>query len=438
MNALLLAGHGSHISPNTAGLVWSWVDRLRQAGAADEVGACFWKERPALSQALDTLCAETVVVVPVLAAGGWFARRVIPAEMGLDGPLTLRDGRRIHYTQPLGLHPGLGDIVLRRIREHIERHNLDARDLAVAIIGHGTRRDARSRDAARERARELAARLPQLQVLEAYLDDDPAIPTIYERTDAPVILALPWFLAPGSHVSHDVPGELGLPEGASCGRCEGRQVYYLDAPGTVDEACELILDLARKCVPDMKAREPASVWGCFPRRGARSLWRTVCERGQMALGELQLSPTRVRPLGGDPGEEVADSPERLRSLVREDPFRPLPEARGLPGGWRAAIDGPDQLAAVVETVYPGAMADRDAMQRGGFRARSLADVARRQIGNFRGVDRLSTETVRRITSRLCGDCVRQPCWAGARAEGDELPCAEPCNVWLSQAIMEPA
>ena len=111
MNALLLAGHGSHISPHTAGLVWSYVDRLRALGIADEVGASFWKEAPAFSQVLDSFCSDTVIVVPALAADGYFARTVIPAEMGLSGPLTCRGTQCIHYTQPLGLHPRLGDVL---------------------------------------------------------------------------------------------------------------------------------------------------------------------------------------------------------------------------------------------------------------------------------------------------------------------------------------
>ena len=45
--ALVLAGHGSHISPHTAGIVWRYVDLLRLWGVADEITACFWKEPPA-------------------------------------------------------------------------------------------------------------------------------------------------------------------------------------------------------------------------------------------------------------------------------------------------------------------------------------------------------------------------------------------------------
>lgn len=436
MTALLLAGHGSHVSPNTAGLVWSYVDRLRAMGAADEIGACFWKEPPSLRNAPHSLDSDTVVVVPVLAADGYFARSVIPAEMGLQGPLTRFGERRIHYTKPLGLHPRLGEVLHDRVLRQMEALQVEPEEVAVAVIGHGTRRDARSRDAARRKARSLAARLPGCDVLEAYLDDDPPIQSIYERARAQVILAAPWFLAPGSHVSVDVPGALGLPAGATGGRVKGRSVYYLEAPGTADVVCELILDLARSCEADIGACRSGSggAWDCFPRQGARQLWREVCGQGKLTFGELLLTPTCAHPVDGGPWGTRVSSPARLRRLVREQPFRPLPEACGLPKGWYAETGDAGTLAAVVETVYPGALADWSAARRGTLEPESLQDVAARQKGNFRGLGKLSLTEVTRLATDICGRCVRQPSWNGANAKTDALPCREPCNHWLSVAI----
>ncbi len=436
MNALLLAGHGSHISPQTAGLVWSYVDRLRALGIADEVGACFWKETPAFSQVLDSFCADTVIVVPAMAADGYFARTVIPTEMGLSDTLSQRGTRRIHYTQPLGLHPRLSEVLRARVSDLMVEQELDSCDVAVAVIGHGTRRDARSQGAARIQAQALERSWPGLTVLEAYLDDEPSIASIYERTGAPVILAAPWFLAPGSHVSVDVPRELGLPSGASSGRAGGRSVYYLGVPGTADVVCEVIVELARACEPDLEMGRPASDWSGFPRRGAQALWDEVCERGQVKFGELLLTPAEVRPVAEDADTHCVSSPAELRRIVREHPFRPLPEAIRLPAGWRVALRQPHELAAVVETVYPGAVADWAAWRDGAFRPESLATVAARQTGNFRGVDKLPAAIVAQVSATLCDNCVRQPTWNGVGSAADELPCRSPCNLWLSQATRE--
>src|SRR5215813_8298367 len=106
--ALILAGHGSHISPSTAGIIWQRVDELRALGVADEITAAFWKEMPSFHGVIHSLNADDITIVPLFTAQGYFTRTVIPAEMGLDGAITRRDGRTLRYTRTLGEHPYLG------------------------------------------------------------------------------------------------------------------------------------------------------------------------------------------------------------------------------------------------------------------------------------------------------------------------------------------
>ena len=98
--ALVLAGHGSHISPETAGIVWEQVDKLRALNVADEVTAAFWKETPSFHQVIDTLTADDMTIVPLFTAQGYFTQTVIPAEMGLTG--RSHPARRAHH--PLHAH----------------------------------------------------------------------------------------------------------------------------------------------------------------------------------------------------------------------------------------------------------------------------------------------------------------------------------------------
>src|SRR5688572_6791802 len=109
--ALVLAGHGSHISPNTAGLVWQQVDQLRALDVADEVTAAFWKEMPSYHTVFNSLEATDITVVPLFTAQGYFTQTVIPTEMGLTGTITERDGKTIRYTRTLGEHPYLFQVV---------------------------------------------------------------------------------------------------------------------------------------------------------------------------------------------------------------------------------------------------------------------------------------------------------------------------------------
>src|SRR5260221_13172956 len=115
--ALVLAGHGSHISPQTAGLGWRHVDTLRAMGVADEISAAFWKEMPSYHHVLHSLAATDVTIVPLFTAQGYFTRTVIPAELGLNGSLTTADGRILRYARTLSEHPHLAEVVERRVKD---------------------------------------------------------------------------------------------------------------------------------------------------------------------------------------------------------------------------------------------------------------------------------------------------------------------------------
>src|SRR5690606_33249356 len=123
---------------------------------------------------------------------------------------TRRAGRTIYYTRTIGEHVYLTQVVRQRIENALTAYQLDPQQVAVALIGHGTPRSPESRDATRQQAEALQSQNWAAEVVDAYLDDEPYIPSIYTRTQTPIIIAVPYFLASGSHVTHDVPGALGI------------------------------------------------------------------------------------------------------------------------------------------------------------------------------------------------------------------------------------
>ena len=424
MPALILAGHGSHISPHTAGLVWGCVDRLRALGVADEITACFWKEPPSFRGVLDTVQAREVVIVPVFTAQGYFTQTVIPTEMGLDGARTIRDGRVIHYARTLGEHPGLVAVVRQRVTETLAAAALDPQEVAVAMIGHGTPRSATSQDATRQQAAQLHAAGLVAEVFAVYLDDDPPIQSLYDTVRAPTIIAVPFFLAPGSHVKQDIPRALGL--GESGGTVRGKRVFYTAPVGTAETLDTLMLDLARETGLPFAPSKTDEPWHGFPAVGQDDLWQAVQSAGTLEFGQLRLTPSEVVAGGGG---DWFTTPAALRARVRELPFRPLPTTRDLPGGWHVRVTAPHVLGAVVETVYPGALADWARQRCGTFVPGSLPALAARQTGMFRQVDQIPDEAVERTVATVCGACIRHPAWHDA--SHDHIPCAEPCNFWLS-------
>jgi sirohydrochlorin cobaltochelatase len=431
--ALILAGHGSHVSPNTAGVVWPYVDQLRAWGVADEITACFWKEQPAFNQALDAIIADHVVVVPVFTAQGYFSKTVIPTEMGLDGPITKRDGRIIHYTPTLGEHPAMRDAVQRLVAETLKTEQLNPKTVAVAVIGHGTPRNPNSRDAAREQADLLRQQNVVAEVVAVYLDDAPFIPSVYETTQATNIIALPYFLASGSHTTVDVPRELGIEFGDAPATVKGRRVYYTSPIGMDEDICRMILDLARKSGLPFAVNTEGRQHGT-PQAGVGQLTDAVRQQNEIQFGELTLTPSAVAPSVNNSNPSTLNSLPDLRKTVRENPFRPLATSTDLPDGWRYAVDAPDDITAIVETVYPGAVADWAANLRDVFQPETLQTTIQRQTGMFRKIQNLTEATIEQNIEDVCGKCVRHPTWFYARTTKGEIPCKSPCNWWLSETL----
>src|SRR5690606_30915314 len=88
------------------------------------------------------------------------------------------------------------------------------------------------------------------EVQAVYLDDSPEVPEAYMLTTAPNLIAIPYFLALGSHNTIDVPAELSLPAGQTTGFINGRRVYYTHPVGTDEALLDVILELAREVHPD--------------------------------------------------------------------------------------------------------------------------------------------------------------------------------------------
>ncbi|MBZ0296271.1 MAG: hypothetical protein K8L99_27170 [Anaerolineae bacterium] len=430
-NALILAGHGSHISAETADVVWRCVDQLRTRGAADEITAAFWKEQPAFSQALATVTADEVTIVPLFTAQGFFTRQVIPAEMGLDGPVTQHDGRAIRYARTLSEHPHLAEVVRQRVEQALSSTGFDPSATAVTLIGHGTRRSKESREAVLHQAELLRATGIVAEVVATYLDDEPFIREVYHLTTQPNLIAVPVFLASGSHVTLDVPGDLGLPAGANQAQVQGREVFYTEPVGTDAHLLDVILELACEAGASLYPSSDSSTWDCFPAAGRDLLLQTVAQMGELTFGQLLLKPQQVIVANGDSAKQIVTDIPSLRQHVRENPFRPLATRRDLPGGWVVPISEPEMLHAVVETVYPGAVADWAANWRGTFRAKTFDAVITRQVGMFRPLADFQEQAA--MVEKICGDCVRHATWFHGTTPPDGIPCAEPCNVWLSAA-----
>ncbi len=236
---LLLVGHGSHLNAHSSEAVHAHALRLAEQGAYAEVRVAFWKEEPALSRALDGCGTSDVVVVPVFMSEGYFTNEVIPAELGLDGPGARRDAGTVRVTRPVGVHPSLADIVVRRALDAgaCERH-------AVFVLGHGTPRNPASSRNVYAQVERVRATDRFAEVIAVFTDQDPNVAEIGTLTERDRITVVPFFAAEGWHVGETIRSQTARGDRTS-GPADGR-VRYTAPVGTHPAIAEVIEELARE------------------------------------------------------------------------------------------------------------------------------------------------------------------------------------------------
>jgi sirohydrochlorin cobaltochelatase len=351
--------------------------------------------------------------------------------MGLRGEVTQQAGRTLRYAPSLADHPYISRSLQQRALQTLHDYALQPDQTAVAIVGHGTPRTPASREATRKQVALLRSAGIVAEVVGAYLDDDPAIPEIYQMVQQANIIVIPYFLALGSHTTQDVPRALGLAEGQTQGLIEGHQVYYTLPIGLNAGLSAIILELAGLA---SEQKNKGSIWDCFPKVGAQALTKAVLQTGGLSFGQLWLTPQVVCHQAdiGQANLRALTSPAELRQLIREAPFRPLATLATLPQGWRVDIpsDDPSRLAAVVETVYPSVLASWG----GDLPITSLEALAERQTGIYAQLGRLSAQDRQAAVQAICSSCILHPQWHDRKLPVGKIACPEACNWWMSHAL----
>ncbi|GIW19533.1 MAG: hypothetical protein KatS3mg064_2690 [Tepidiforma sp.] len=431
MTHLVLAGHGSHLNADSSEPFHRLAAALRAGGEFDAVSVALWKEEPSLARALDAVDDPDVVVVPIFISTGYFTRTVVPREMRLDGPLTVRGSQRIRFTPPVGTHPRLADVIIERAREAGA-----GPDDALVVLGHGTRRDSESEKNVYAMAGLVAQRGCFAECGVAFIDQEPGMLTMLDRFRAPRLFVVPLFIAEGWHVGETIPADLAL-DGPETRR-GGRVVHYTPPVGTHPALAAVVTDLAREALDRFPASRLPSPGSHRPVPASRLPLPAF-------LGELRIEPGRVCG-PGDPACELPPDADAIRRCVRLDAagrYRPLPGARGLLGGWCVPLDGRIAAEEVVEAVYPLAVVHRAQAAAGALRIVPLDEVLGRQSGRYESARQLSERGRAVIREVLCGRCVRTPAWPLTAPQlpspGSQLPtpasipCPEPCSVLVALA-----
>src|SRR5262249_25822614 len=168
--ALLIVAHGSTVNPDSSAPTLAHAAEIRRRKVFAEVQCAFWKEEPSLRDALflfDPGSTGEVYVVPNFISEGYFTQSVVPRELELNGRITKRsDGQIWKYCEPVGNHPLMTKLLLKRARNIAP--DAPPAETSLLIVAHGTDLNENSAVAAKREAEKIRSLSKYAAVLNVY------------------------------------------------------------------------------------------------------------------------------------------------------------------------------------------------------------------------------------------------------------------------------
>lgn len=198
--ALLIAAHGERSRHANNDGVRRIARAVSARGLVAEVGVGFINGAPGIGEALAALSAPGVIVYPLFASSGYFTR---------DRLVQLLDeanagGRNVEVLPPLGLDPGLPDLVLDRASEVARENGFAPEASSVILLAHGSRRNSASRAATEQVADAIKRRAAFKNVSIALLEQRPFLNEAMAAVQGPATV-VGMFSGEGMHGASDAP-----------------------------------------------------------------------------------------------------------------------------------------------------------------------------------------------------------------------------------------
>ena len=205
--ALLLAAHGERMPGAGNESVFRIARALFDRGLAAEVAVGFINGLPTIRNALEGLTARRIIVFPLFASSGYFTRDRLVQLLDEANHQT----REIRVLSPLGLDPGLPDVVVALARQTARKQGVAPGACTVICLAHGSRRNSASREATELIARKIESKGLFLGVRIALLEERPFLAEAAASVEGPAIV-VGLFSGEGMHGARDAPrltAELG-------------------------------------------------------------------------------------------------------------------------------------------------------------------------------------------------------------------------------------
>jgi sirohydrochlorin cobaltochelatase len=198
-DALLLIGHGSAHYADAGQALQAHAAVLRNGRLFAEVAVGFLAGTPSVGEALASLCAPTVHVVPFFMEDGYFTRVAVPRALAPAG------GQRIRYHPAVGTHSTMPGMIERCGLERCATLGLAPERLRLLLVGHGSSRAPGRITALHRHVAMLtqASRFAEAHV--AFLEEAPLVATALARLRPEPVGVLGFFAGEGGHVRDDLP-----------------------------------------------------------------------------------------------------------------------------------------------------------------------------------------------------------------------------------------
>jgi sirohydrochlorin cobaltochelatase len=263
--ALVVLGHGTDLNAGSAEPAIQHAAALRRRKLFREVSAAFWKQEPQIKTVLPELTAPRVFIVPLFVSEGYFSTDIIPKALGFPSvPSTINHQPSTwHYCRPVGSHDLMTTVILARAREVVEQFPFPRQprpvDTTLFIAGHGTGRNANSRQTVERQVELIRALKVYAHVGAVFMEEAPFIKGCNETVTTRNIVVVPFFISDGLHAVEDIPVLLGEPERLVKERLAagqptwrnptergGKLIWYSPSVGTEPLLAEVILERVKE------------------------------------------------------------------------------------------------------------------------------------------------------------------------------------------------
>lgn len=436
-SALLIVGHGSTENPDSSTPYFDHAAEIRRRNLFSEVHVCFWKEEPSMREALFMIDAPEVYIVPDFISEGYFTQDVIPRELQLDGPTTQRDGKTLHYCLPVGIHPSMTGLIMKRAKEVAA--GADPADTTLIITGHGTGLNTNSTKAIRDQADLIAASSAgYAKVTDAYMEEAPFIADWDKMAETNNVVVVPFFIADGLHSFQDIPVLLGLEKevGPAASQTDifrnnpnplrGKNLYYSSAIGTEPLMADVILDQ----ISDFDEKYSPTPVSETPQPPLPQHLKALIRSGVRHIGQIEIHPdlceyayaifhTADEDLATQPafgGLDHFTDPEKARDLstyAEDGEYRFTKGKVNLRRGWILTLHSEEELLRALDLFYPACTAMLIRHRDGTLPIEDLRVKLGRQTGMYRYAGSISDEGAQKLIQKVCGpahNCAKKILW----------------------------